>query len=536
MECSCLSYRELPHTTKLFASYIYDFPQVSRWYSHDPDEAGVLESAAEIRMDPTIRGEVVDILREQNRAFGIDGAVEQNLARLANGAAAIVTGQQVGLFGGPAYSIYKAAGVLRWAEHLTERGKDAVPVFWLATEDHDFAEVNHTFFKGGAGLSELALEIPPEFEGRSVGEIALPKEIGQVVEKAAGQLEGSYSEEACRALKESYHPGENFGSAFGKLMARLFAGRGLILIEPLDSRLHRLASSVYRRAIENNDSIQADLLERSKELESAGYHAQVRTSREGSLMFVEVEGKREPVRSRGGKFTAGRRTFSRDELLQMAQESPELFSANVLLRPVVQDTLLPTAAYIAGPAEIAYYAQAERVYGALLGRMPAILPRSSITLVEPALARILKKYRMDAREVLLGRQNLRAKLALHALPGGLMKRFERDEKALWRLLQGYRKPLGQLDKTLVGAIDTAERKMLYQFTKLRAKAGRAENGRAGILDRHEGLLLDALCPHRALQERTLNFLPFLSQYGSNLLDQISEHSGPTCPDHKICFL
>ena len=298
----------------------------------------------------------------------------------------------------------------------------------------------------------------------------------------------------------------------------------------------RDSSSVYRRALENNDSIQADLLKRAKELESAGYHAQVRTGREGSLMFVKVEGKREPVRSRGGNFTAGRRTFSKNEFQEMAQESPELVSANVLLRPVVQDTLLPTAAYIAGPAEIAYYAQAERVYRALLGRMPAILPRSSITLVEPALGRILKKYRMDAREVLQGRQNLRAKLALHALPGGLMKRFERDEKALGRLLQGYRKPLEQLDKTLVGAIDTAERKMLYQFTKLRAKAGRAENGRAGVLDRHESLLLEALCPRRALQERTLNFLPFLSQYGSNLLDQISEHSGPTCPDHKICFL
>lgn len=540
MEPHCLAFRELPHTTKLFSTFIDDFPRVGRYYVHPPTEAGVLAAAREVRLAPEIRRAVVEVLREQNQRFGggsaIDAATASNLERLAAGAVAIVTGQQVGLFSGPAYSIYKALSVLRWAEAITRGGVDAVPIFWLATEDHDLAEVNHSDWNTRAGLAHYELPERKEDNGKRVGEVELGDGVKYPVERAAESLEGSFVEEAAGALRESYTPRDTYGSAFGKLMARLLAGRGVILIDPLDARLHRLAAGVYRGALDQADSLRDELLARSKELERSGFHAQVKVTRETTLLFYNVDGRRQPLRRRNGNFSAGKASFTPDELRAAIEKSPEAFTANVLLRPVIQDTILPTAAYIGGPAEIAYMAQAQVAYQALLGRMPAILPRAGFTLVEPAIARLLTKYGLDVRDIIRGRQHLRAKMEQKSLPRALARRFEADDKSLRRMLKAYRKPLERLDRTLLGALDAAERKILHQFLKLKRKAGRAENFRTGILDRHERFLLDTLYPHHDLQERRLCALPFIAASGPQFFDELARAADLGSPQHHILFL
>jgi bacillithiol biosynthesis cysteine-adding enzyme BshC len=540
MEPHCLAFRELPHITKLFSRFIDDFPRVGRYYSHPPTETGVLAAAREVRLAPETRRAVVEVLREQNQRFGdgsaIDAATARNLDRLAAGAVAIVTGQQVGLFSGPAYSIYKAMSVLRWAEAITRRGVDAVPIFWLATEDHDLAEVNHSDWNTRAGLAHYELPERKEDDGKRVGEVALGDGVKSLVERATESLEGSFAGEAAGALRESYTPRDTYGSAFGKLMARLLAGRGIVLIDPLDTRLHRLAADVYRGALDQADSLRDALLARSKELERSGFHAQVKVTRETTLLFYNVEGRRQPLRRHDGNFSAGKASFTRDELHAAIEKSPGAFTANVLLRPVIQDTILPTVAYIGGPAEIAYMAQAQVAYQALLGRMPAILPRAGFTLVEPAIARLLTKYGLGVRDVIRGRQHLRAKMEQMSLPRSLARRFAADDKALRRMLKGYRKPLERLDRTLLGALDAAERKVLHQFLKLKRKGGRAENFRTGVLDRHERLLLDALYPHHDLQERRLCAVPFIAANGPRFFDDLAHAAELTSPQHRILFL
>jgi bacillithiol synthase len=478
----------------------------------------------------------VEVLREQNRKFGTDASTDKSIDRLAEGAVAIVTGQQVSLFLGPSYSVYKAVSAIRWADKITHQGTDAVPVFWLATEDHDLAEVNHSDWSTRNGLAHYELPLREEDSGHRVGEVALGEAVEPLVAKAAESLEGTFSEEIARALRESYAAGETYGSAFGKLMARILTGRGIIFIDPLDARLHQLAAGVYRRALDGADSLRDGLLARSNELDRGGFHAQVKVTRETTLLFYNVNGRRQPVRRRNGKFTAGSTFFSQDELRAAIDRNPEAFTANVLLRPVVQDTILPTAAYIGGPAEIAYMAQAQVAYKAVLGRMPAILTRVGFTLIEPPIARLLNKYGLDVRDVFRGRQHLRSKMEQKSLPRALERRFGADDKALRRLLKAYRKPFERLDRTLLGALDAAERKILYQFLKLREKAGRAENLRTGVLDRHEKLLLDALCPHRDAQERRISALPFLAGYGPEFLDTLARQIDLACPQHHILFL
>jgi bacillithiol synthase len=546
MESHCLPFREIPHTAKLFSSFLDDFGRVSSYYAHPPTAAGVDAAARRVQLDAGLRRFVVEILRDQNRAFGaggeIDPATARNLDRLAAGAVAIVTGQQVGLFSGPAYTFYKALSAVRCAEDAARRGIDAVPIFWLATEDHDLAEINHSSWCTRNGVARY--DLPPEDSGRRVGEIVLGDSLQAVVDLAATTLEGSFAENVVRALHESYTRRDTYGSAFGKLMARLLADRGIILLDQLDPRFHKLSIPTFTEAARRADQLGSALLARSKELETAGFHSQVKVTNETTLLFWSVGGRREPVRRANGGFVAGDSEVSARQLVEAIERQPELFSPSALLRPVVQDSLLPTAAYIGGPAEVAYMAQAQVAYQTLGVRMPAILPRASFTIVEPPIARFLAQYGLDLRDLLAGRQHLRSKMEQQSLPGALASRFDSGEEDVRRLMKSFEEPLAKLDATLVESLHTAESKILHQITQLKGKVARAENFRSGVLDRHERILTDSLAPGGELQERTLCLLPLLAACGPELLDKLTSlssvagagdaHSCAT--QHQILFL
>ncbi|MGH9736450.1 MAG: bacillithiol biosynthesis cysteine-adding enzyme BshC [Candidatus Acidiferrales bacterium] len=544
MESHCFPFREIAHTSELFSTFLEDFQRVSSYYAHPPTVQGILDAAREVRLDPETRRGVVEVLREQNARFGAGDDTRANLDRLAAGAVAIVTGQQVGLFSGPLYTLFKAATAIRVAEEVANRGLDAVPVFWLATGDHDLAEVNQSFWRTRSGLVRYEMPEQPENVGKRVGEIAFGHAIEPVVEQACASLEGPFAAHVANALRESYLPSDTYGSAFGKLLSRLLAGRGMIFIDPLDARLHRLAAPVFRGALHGADQLRSVLELRSKELESGGFHAQVKVASGSTLLFFNVDGRRHPLRAQNGKFVAADAEFSVDDISAAIESTPELITPSVLLRPVVQDALLPTVAYVGGPAEVAYMAQAQIPYKKILGRMPAILPRSSFTLVEPAVARMLSKYDLGFRDVLRGRQHVRAILEQKAIPNALARRFETDEEQLRAMLKSYAGSIEKLDPTLLGTLEAIEEKMLHQFTKLKEKVGRAENFRTGVLDAHQNAIFESLYPNHELQERSLGALPFLAAYGTELLDELcrlSSISGfgdaqPCLNQHHILFL
>lgn len=546
MESHCLSFREIPHTAKLFSSFLDDFSRVAAYYAHPPTTAGIVAAAREVRLDPSVRSSVVAILREQNLRFApgeSDPATRRNLDRLAAGAVAIVTGQQVGLFSGPAYTLYKAVSAIRCAEEITARGTEAVPIFWLATEDHDLAEVNQSSWVTRNGLARYDLAAHEADAGRRVGDVVLGGAIDQIADTAAQTLEGPGAEDVARALRESYRSGETYGSAFGKLMARLLAGRGIIFLDPLDPRFHRLAVHVFSQAAREANLLGAALVARSAELDQAGFHAQVKVTNETTLLFRSVAGRREPVRRRNGGFVVGDAELTGTQIADAIERTPEEFSPSALLRPVVQDTLLPTAVYIGGPAEVAYMAQAQVVYHRLLGRMPAILPRASFTIVEPPIARFLAQYGLEVRDLFAGPQHVRAAMEQKALSGALADRFDAAEQEVRKLLEAFEESLGRLDATLVDALRSTQSKMLHQFSQLKGKVARAASFRSGVLERHQRILLDSLYPNGVMQERTLCALPLLASCGPGLLDDLaalaaleSPPGGRSCAQgHQILF-
>src|SRR6202158_2553719 len=268
MECHCISPAEIPHATLLYSTYLSDFSRVSEFYFHSPDLSGISNAAKEIRLEHSIRHGVVEVLRKQNAAFGGDSETNRNLDRLQNGAAAVVTGQRVGLLGGPALRVYQALTAIRLANELTANGTNAVPVFWLATEDHDLAEVDHSFFGARAGVERFDLTIAG-VEGRRVGEISLGEAVREISSRASAMAEGASAGGVTRWILESYRPEETFGSAFGKLMTRIFAGRGVTFLDPLAPDLHRLSADTMLRALKEHEALAKELVGRSVTLESA---------------------------------------------------------------------------------------------------------------------------------------------------------------------------------------------------------------------------------------------------------------------------
>lgn len=535
MEPHCIPLHKLPHTSKLLSAFFEQFDRVATFYAYPPTPEGVLASAKAVVLDGSIRRRVVEILFEQNRAFGSDGSVVENLERLGVGAVAVVTGHQVSLFGGPAYSFYKALSAVSLAKRLRAAGIDAVPVFWLATEDHDLAEVNHCELPGRDELVRLELAALEADWGRRVGEIALGQRIEPLLERACTLLEGPGAASVAQSLQESYRPEDTYGSAFARLFARVLHGHGLVLLDPLEPRLHALTAPLYRQVIERSRELRTALLARSRALEAAGFHPQVKVSETGTVLFLNLDGRRMPLRQRGEQFTVHGQSLLASQLLDRLETDPAAFSPNVLLRPVVQDWLLPTAAYVGGPAELTYFAQAEVLYRQLGVRMPAVVPRAGFTLVPPQVQRLLRRYGLRPEEVFAGRQDLRRRLEQQFLSPALAHQFDSGVRTLTRVLAKLRAPLAKLDPTLVGALETAQKKILYQYEKLRAKAGRAKNFRSGVLDRHEQRLRMFLYPHHHLQERTLSLLWFVALRGANLLEEL-ESRAEFSNQHQVLFL
>jgi bacillithiol biosynthesis cysteine-adding enzyme BshC len=487
------------------------------------------------------RAEVARILGEQNAAFGAGEATRKNLERFSKGAAAVVSGQQVGLFSGPAYAIYKAVTAIQIAHELTRAGVDAVPVFWMATEDHDLDEVrSSTWFHEG---KLKRFELPGNGDaGLPVGRIELGAQVQEMADEAAGILTAAGGEFVAAIFRESFGARETYGSAFGKLFARLFAEQGLILLDPLDERLHRVAAEVLRKAVEEREGLNEALLARGKELDKAGFAAQVKVTARSTLIFGIGQGThggmrggtRLPITANGEKFVGGEQTWTKEELIRAVEAGPEKFSPNALLRPVVQDYLLPTAAYIAGPAEIAYYAQAEVIYKKLLGHMPVILPRAGYTILDAKAEKLLRRYGLKVEDVWRGSQEVRSKMETASVPPALGKNFDKTVKESQRMLAQLKKQIVRLDPTLGGAVETAQKKMAFQLEKLKRKAGKAQALKAGLIAAHQEYLESLLYPHKLLQSRELCFLPFLASWGMGGLKELQKLSGSAkLKEHKI---
>jgi bacillithiol biosynthesis cysteine-adding enzyme BshC len=540
VKSQCLPFSQIPHTTQLFIDFLSYAAKVQPFYPRSPYFIEWLkEEARGLSYDSARRQRVAALLERQNTAWGASSKTQENIARLRAGASAVVTGQQVGLFGGPLFSIFKALTAVKLADEASSAGVNSVPVFWLATSDHDLAEINHVSIPRADGSLQKLEATTRGLADAPVGTVTFGEEIESLVNGAAELLGDS---EISGLLRDAYRPGETFGSGFARLFCRLFADWGVILLDGSDPELHAIAEPIYRAAIERSAELDVAVLARGHALDAAGYHQQVKVTESSTLLFALLNGSRVPVHRRVNAasaspgFAVGQESISLPELLRRIAAAPDQFSPNVLLRPVVQDYLLPTLAYVGGSSEVAYFAQADVVYRALLGRTTPIVPRFSATLVETKPQALLERYGVTLRELFLGPEALRENLASRTLPQDVQAAFNNAELAVDKSLGAIRDSLARLDQTLVDSATHASSKIHHQLSQLRARAARAELRQSEVLGRHAELLSNALYPEKALQEREIAGIHFVARHGTQLLRSFYDAIHPDCLDHQVISL
>ncbi|MBV8071396.1 MAG: bacillithiol biosynthesis cysteine-adding enzyme BshC, partial [Acidobacteriaceae bacterium] len=348
MEPSCVRQNLIPGTTKLFSDFLYNFDRVSGFYPHAPfDFDSVHAVARHLNYPASRRCALVDALRQQNNA-------QEALEKLSRPETiAVVTGQQVGLFSGPAYTIFKALTAVRIARELDQQGIPAVPIFWLATEDHDLAEVDHAWVFDHEGTPRKIAVTNTVVNGGPVGDVQFNEMPLRELRNALGDL--PFADDVMVRVARAYRPGFTFGAAFRNLLQDTLQTCGLLYLDPLAPPVRQIAAPLLADTVQRLPELLDALRGRNTELRDAGYHQQVHIEDDSSLLFLLADGKRIPLRWNGTQLAARDRSFRPAELAA----SPELLSPNALLRPVMQDYLFPTVIYVGGPAETAYMAQSQ---------------------------------------------------------------------------------------------------------------------------------------------------------------------------------
>lgn len=542
MECQWIPYSRVPKSSSLFLDFVYQFNKVARFYTASPfDFSSYKNLSSSLGDSSKNRRPLIEILTRQNKAFGCGEQTLDNIRRLGEpGTFAVVTGQQVGLFSGPAFTLYKALTAVKLAQWLSGQGLPSVPVFWLATEDHDLEEVART-----AVLDEEYQGVELGDEGQrpspqsSVGYVKLSDNITAALDRLESALPAGGPREILLAdLRASYQPGAFWGGSFARFITRLFSKWGVILLDPLTDSIHQLATSIYEKSLLQAPLLRGRLQERSEELVRAGYHAQVHVAEDSTMLFVERGGDRTSVHERAGNFS-----FHDGEGLDLAdlrarlKSRPIEFTANALLRPVVQDLLLPTVAYIAGPSELTYHAQSQVLYEAFGRPQPLIFPRAAFTLIDRRTQRLLEKYHLQVDDVWQGEEHLRRALAASAFgeagAGGWSERMDETVRELDRLLERLRGDVEALDPTLVDPVKHTREKMAQQMDRLKGKISRAVLERSELAGKHEQALARFLTPAGDLQEREVSGVYFLGRAGYDLLDALLARIQTNSSDYQL---
>lgn len=541
MEPECYPSSIVPRSSRLFLDYSESSTPLAPFFAHAASGREWMthrrELGSELAADH--RARLASLLLAQNQSFAGGEHTTANIERLRTGASVVVTGQQVSLLGGPLYTLLKAATAIARAQAATQAGVDTVPVFWLATEDHDFAEINHVELPAPErpnGLERISIGPAPHV-AVPVGNLPLGASVLEALRHAEPILGGS---DIFALLERAYQPAASLGHAFGSLMAQLFAPWGLIVMDASLRDFHALGAPVLAQAIQQADELHAALLQRDEELHARGYHSQVLVAEQSSLLFLldATTDARLPLRrvTQDGQrqWKAGSQRFTTDELLAILQVTPERISPNALLRPVFQDTLLPTSAYVGGPAEIAYFAQSQVLYQRLLGRMTPVLPRLSATLLEPAVATLMARHQLSLPDAFNTPDTLAQRLGARSLPVEGKRLLASAGNQLDSELTAVTEWMVAMDQGLGRAASTAASKMRYQMNRLRRMAARHQLERETSLARHARTLAQALYPAGHLQERTIAGAYFLARYGAKqFLESLVDAAADACPGHKL---
>lgn len=528
-------------SSQLYIDYLNDFPKVHQYYECDFHMFANYGAHIErMRRQVRHREVLADVLLDQNRQYG---ASEKSLGHIesirSENTFVVVTGQQVGILGGPLYTIYKTITAIKLSRHLAGLYPQYtfLPVFWLEGEDHDFEEINK------AGLLDqehkpvhieyLLHGKPLEKNPGPTGEIVIDENIELFFTQLLKILPNTeFRGDLMDRVRRAYAPGMTFNRAFAALLNSLFPEDGLVFVSSNDRRLKSLLSPVFEKEIAEFPRVSQLVIQRSAELEGR-YHAQIKTK--ALNLFLFHKGGRYLIEPRENDFSlkGTRHYLAREELLEVARHQPELLSPNVALRPICQDTILPTVAYVGGPSEIAYFAQLQSVYRHFDMVMPVIYPRASVTITDDRMERILEKYELTLEEFFGGRSKVQAKVIEMVSEIKIEDMFRDALTRIRDLTNEMKFGLNYIDSTLLGALETTRQKTEAQLAVLQDKVTEAQKRKHETALRQIEKVANTVFPGGNFQERELNSIYFVNKYGPAFVQRLQSEIAIDRFQHQI---
>ena len=539
-----INFSDIPGHQNLFLDYLYEFENVADFYSNDfrnkDNYLKIFKNISENRRN--LSPNISEILIRQYSNFDPSDLTQENINKLSDKKTlTIVTGQQLGILGGPLYTFYKLITTIKLSRFLSERYNDYnfIPVFWLEADDHDFNEVRAIKIID-EGNSLLTIGYKEQFEEddlkQSVGLINLDASINDFFEKLNNSIKTTdFKPIIFDRLKSIYKEGVSFKEAFKKLLFNYFDEYGLVIFDPQDVEVKKLLKPVFKKEITDFRTNTEKLVHTSATLEEL-YHAQVKVKPVNLFLRVD-EGRYsiEPVDNEY-RLRRKRKSFTQEQLLELLENEPNKFSPNVLLRPICQDYLFPTAFYIAGPSEIAYFAQLKPLYELYDIVQPIIYPRSSVTILENSIANSLEKHSVSINEIFIDVEIIKKKIINSVEESSVDEMFEGITNQIESTFDQLKEKLIDLDKTIADSSNRYRDKILSSVDELKSKAEKAQQKKYEVTLRQIDRAAVHLFPNSNLQEREINFIYFANKYGEDFLKKIFDELQINKFEHQVIKL
>lgn len=537
-----INYSKLPGFQNLFLDYLYEFDKVRNFFPcdfRDTDQyAKKFERITSAERDH--KEALTTILLKQYENYSISSETEFNIKSLAlNDTLAVVTGQQAGIAGGPLYTLYKTITAIKLAEKLKNEYPEYnfVPVFWMETDDHDFNEIASINLLGPKNdIVKLDYNDGHEEDVNrgSISKLKLTDEIDTFINSISENLrETDYKNDIVKLLSFAYTDGKRIADAFKELLIYFFDKYGLVIVDPSDSELKEILKPLFANEIENFQAHSDELLARSAELEEV-YHVQVKV-KPINLFLTDDDGGRYLIDPIDNEFRlkGKRKRISKEDLMNQLNDNPERFSPNVLLRPICQDYLFPTAFYIAGPSEISYFAQVNCNYNLFNVEQPFIYPRASATIIEKQLSSLMNKYKLEFVDLLKDNKVLRNQVINATSAVDVENLFSESDKILELLMEKLKEELLLIDESLADGADKSLNKMSQALNSLKIRSESANERINVTIIRQIGKIQNNLYPADNYQERVFNWTHFANKYGLDFVKWLFDELSIEDRDHQI---
>jgi len=531
------SFQQLPFSA-LFQNYTAHFEKIAAFYETNPFSAASIKSRAQSVKFQGNREKLVELLLQFNRQFKVDEKAIKNIKKLASGdALALVTGQQLGLFGGPLYTFYKTISVIHLARHYEAKlERPVIPVFWMADEDHDFEEVKSVNILTSNGVKEISLPANPAES--PVSELTYSRQINAVKRQLKEHLiDTDFSNDLGRLLDDCFQPENTFLKGFGSFISKLFSKHGLVLAGSNNRPVKEATKEALIQSVLQADKVEEALNETSKRLEQ-NFHQQVKLNDSHLFYLSPQNGRQKIVRGKESWETMGGLQWSAEELAKNIEDDPASFSPDVFLRPIIQDKLLPTLGYVGGPGEVAYYGQMKSFYRIFDLKMPVIFPRFSATFVEPAIARISQELPFKFNDYEKRIEDLEKAYVQQTGEMNIEAVFKKWKKGIEDLEAYHSKLITQVDETLNGTSKKAQAHYFNELERLKGKTYRAIKKNEDIQMNRIRRIQNNFFPDRNLQERALCGIYYMNKYGIDIWDRVLENLNDSVDlrQHTLIYL